>query len=51
MSKICAALFTLLVASVSAAQDLCDKLGALEADSHAVAPAVPFQDIDAPKLI
>lgn len=41
----------LLSPSVSAAQDLCDKLGALEADPHAVAPAVSFQDIDAPKLI
>ena len=37
--------------SLLVAQDLCDTLGALEADPSAVAPAISFQDINAVNLI
>ena len=45
------AVTVLLPQSLLGAQDLCDTLGALEADPNAIAPAVSFQDINAVSLI
>ena len=51
MFKIVTALSVLITPSLMFAQDLCDTLGALEADPKAVAPAVAFQDIQPTNLI
>ena len=51
MLKIVALLAALITPSLMLAQDLCDTLGALEADPKAVAPAVAFQDINPVNLI
>ena len=51
MFKIVTVLAVLITPSVMFAQDLCDTLGALEADPNAVAPAVAFQDINPVNLI
>jgi hypothetical protein len=51
MFKIVTALAVLITPSLMFAQDLCDTLGALEADPKAVAPAVSFQDIQPTNLI
>lgn len=51
MLKIVPALSVLITPSLMFAQDLCDTLGALEADPKAVAPAVAFQDIQPTNLI
>ena len=51
MFKIVTALVVLITPSLMFAQDLCDTLGALEADPKAVAPAVAFQDIQPTSLI
>ena len=51
MFKIVTALVVLITPNLMFAQDLCDTLGALEADPKAVAPAVAFQDIQPTNLI
>ena len=51
MFKIVTALSVLITPSLMFAQDLCDTLGALEADPKAVTPAVAFQDINPVNLI
>ena len=51
MLKITAVITVLITPSLMFAQDLCDTLGALEADPKAVAPAVAFQDIQPTNLI
>ena len=51
MLKITAVITVLITPSLMFAQDLCDTLGALQADPKAVAPAVAFQDIQPTNLI
>ena len=43
--------FAICVGSSATAEDMCDRLGALEADSHAVSESVAFSGIDGKALI